>query len=256
MLNQSDAITIGNAVLSEVQNLSIPKIHKAVAAGGMDAGQLPAASDRSVLMPKVYRLFSELSHEAKVRAIPILAGQIFQSPQRRDDAQNLIHLLEQHGFQYVSGSVVPIGFLDERESRHLPQSAAVELSGAMDRLTREDLTGAITNACGAVDSTTTALMNKHGLGTAEAFSAKVNTVVNRLGVFDDLRTEMETMGLRPEDARAIAADLHEVTKKSADALAAMRRTMGDVHGRKKTTVQMVYSAVKLASALCGFLEGR
>ena len=252
MMNPQQAVAVGNALLSEIQNLSVPKIHKAVAAAGMDAGQLPPEADRAKLMPKVYGLFSALSHDDKVRVIPILAEQIFQQQQ----PDSLVRLLQQHGFHYINGGVVPIGFVDEREAFHLPQTAATELSGAMDRLMRGDLSGAVTNACGAVDSTTSRLMTKHGLASAQAFSAKVITVVNGLQIFEGLQQEIEGMGVPAAEAKTIAANLHDATKKAADALAAMRRTMGDVHGKKKATVQMVYSSVKLASAICGFMEGK
>lgn len=254
MITEADAIRIGNAILSEVQELSIPKIHRAVAAAGMNTGLLPEKPDRSLLMPKVYQLFSKLPYEDKVRAIPILAEQVFSNAASPAHSQELVRLLEQHGFIYVNGAVVPIGFVDEREAQHLPQMAALELSGAMDRLTRNDLTGAITNACGAVDSTTSMLMQKHQLGTAIAFSAKVNTVIGGLKTFNKIYQELLSLGVPQQDAQSITNNLYEVTKRATDALGTMRRTMGDVHGQKKTTVQMVYSSVKLAAAICGLLE--
>ncbi|MFZ0312929.1 MAG: hypothetical protein WAL85_09500 [Candidatus Korobacteraceae bacterium] len=67
---------------------------------------------------------------------------------------------------------------------------------AVGRLAAGDESGAITSACGAVDATTTMLYEKHNLGKSDAsFQAKVNTVLNRLGVFEKLEKELQEVGM-------------------------------------------------------------
>jgi hypothetical protein len=170
--------------------------------------------------------------------------------------ERLTRLLQQHGYQYDKGALVKIGVLDEREARHLPQTATSELAKAIGRLAEGDESGAVTAACGAVDATTTALYEKHRLDDPGAsFQAKVNTVIDRLGVFDKLERELREINIKPEDARKIREEMQEATKHATEALQVIRRTNGDVHGTKPTYTRVVYDTIKWASAICGLFEG-
>jgi len=102
----------------------------------------------------------------------------------------------------------------------------------------------------------TELYHKHGLGDpAGSFQAKVNTVMNHLGISSKIERELTEIGIGPEDARKIAAEIHEATKHATEALQVIRRTVGDVHGTKPTYRRIVYDTVKWASAICGLFEG-
>ena len=139
--------------------------------------------------------------------------------------------MHQHGYEYMNGSFVPVGLLDERESRYLPSTATFELTKAMSRLADNDESGAITAACGAVDATTTALYDKHSLGDPSAsFQTKVNTVLNRLKVLEKLERELTELGLKAGDAHRLAEEIHAATKHASEALQLIRRT----NGRHKT----------------------
>lgn len=261
-MTEGDVQTLGNAILSEVtRSLSIPSIREAAAAAGMDAARIPATSEaqggmgsRAEVTPALHRLFGELPPDRKERALPILADRVIA---RGEEAgTRLRNLLEQHGYQYDRGVFAKISVLDPREARHLPQTAASELAKAIGRLAEGDESGAITAACGAVDATTTALYVKHNLGDPGAsFQAKVNTIMDRLGVFDKLERELQDIRIKPEDARKIRTETQEATKHATEALQVIRRTIGDVHGTKQTYTRVVYDTIKWASAICGLLEG-
>src|SRR5436309_2297152 len=170
MMTEEEVQTLGSAILSEVtRNLSIPSIREAAAAAGIDAARIPATSEaqggmgsRAEVTPALHRLFGELSAERKERALPILADRVMA---RGEEARTrLTKLLEQHGYQFHRGLLSKVGVLDEREARHLPQTATSEPAKAIGRVAEgdeSDESGAITAACGAVDATTTALYEKH-----------------------------------------------------------------------------------------------
>jgi hypothetical protein len=120
-----------------------------------------------------------------------------------------------------------------------------------------DENGAITAACGAVDTATIAIYAKQGWGPPpDSFQAKVNTVLSKLHVYDEMFEELKQIGLKAEDAKSIVAELYEATKHAANALQVIRRSLGDVHGKKPTYTRLTYDTIKWASAICGLLEGR
>jgi hypothetical protein len=248
--------TLGNALLGKLMELRLQERYRIAARAGMDvSGVSESDAQRNVPVNNaIARAFSSLDMESRRRALPILADAIATSNQHHQ--QDLNRLLHQHGYEYINGSFVPVGLIDEREAPFLPPTALTDLAKAISRLADNDQSGAITAACGAVDATTTALYEKHGLGEASApFQAKVNTALNRLGVFEKLKQDLIEIGIKPSDAKKIADETGEATKHAVEALQVIRRTNGDVHGTKPTYTRVVYNTIKWSSAVCGLLEG-
>lgn len=216
--------------------------------------EVPAVENNALVNPAIARAFGKLDQDAKQRATVVMANEVASRGElERDD---LARLLGQHGYQYVNGSFVPVGLIDEREKQFMPASSAEQISTAIDRLVNGDESGAITSACGAVDTATTAIYQKQNWGPPpDSFQAKVNTVMGKLNIFAEMEKELTEIGVKAEDAQVIAKELHETTKHAANALQVIRRTLGDVHGKKPTYVRLSYDSVKLASAICGLLEG-
>lgn len=176
---------------------------------------------------------------------------------RPHEQEELVRLLTQHGYEYVDGAFVRTPLTDEREKRFIPPSAAEQISMAFDRLASGDEGGAVTSACGAIDTVTNALYEKHNWGPPpNSFQAKVNTAFDKLGIYDEMLRELKEVGVKPVDAEEIRRELHEVTKHAANALQVIRRALGDVHGRKPAYGRLTYDSIKWASAICGLLEGK
>lgn len=247
---EAEVLIIGNAVIAELtEQLSIPKIRQAVGRAGFDAGRIPAEDRRASVVPAVQKLFGEMPFEQKLRVLPILAGNL--------SGESVNKLLKPHGHQFVDGHFVPLATADARESRFMPPSSAEQISTAFDRLSVGDEDGAIAAACGAVDTATVAAYEKHNLGQPpESFQAKVNTVMGALKVYEEMEDNLIQLNVKPETAREIVAELHETTKHAANALQVIRRTLGDVHGKKPAYTHLTYDAIKWASAICGLLEGK
>lgn len=262
-LPPEDVSALGYALLSEVFKLSIPSIRRIVGRAGIDASQIPSRSEaqggggsRAEVVPAVQRLFGAMSEDRRIRCLPILADSLmWEYGADSNAARNLECLLGQHGFQYVDGTFVPIKALDERERKFVPGSAFTEITAAFDRLALGDESGAITKACGAVDSTTTAIYEKNRWEHNPSFQAKVNTVFTRLETFERLEADLVSIGICPDDARKIAGEARETSKHAAEALQVIRRAMGDVHGTKPALRKTAYDSIKWASAICGLLEG-
>lgn len=251
------------ALRSELNKLSVQDIRNTAAAAGIDVSRITANAEartgvgsRAEVMPAIDRLFAELCADAKEAGLRILAERLVAKGSELEASVQAI--LGRHGFQFIAGVFVPVGLLDTRESGFLPPTAASEIARATARLTDGDESGAITAACGAVDLVTQALYRAHGLGDPAqvSFQAKVNTVLKKLNVFDEMQREFVALGIAHSDAAELVDHVRSATNHAAHALQILRRTMGDVHGSRPTLRRTAYDAVKWASAICGLLEGR
>jgi hypothetical protein len=253
-LAQDEITRLGNVVLGKLMTLPIGAKIVLAAQAGIDVSRVPSVQKNAVVNPAIASAFGELDLEGKRRALPILAEGI--TSERPEEGRALTKLLQRHGYQYLDGEFVPVGLLDEREARYLPATATSELTKAITRLTANDESGAITAACGAVDATTTALYEKHALGESSAsFQAKVNTALNRLGIFEKLESQLKEISIKQNDAKKIREEIHQAAKHATEALQVIRRTLGDVHGSKPAYKKIAYDTIKWASAICGLFEG-
>ncbi len=260
-LSDEEITRLWGALRSELNRLSVQNIRNTAAAAGIDVTQVPATSEartglgsRAEVMPAIDRLFGAMSRQGRITALRVLAERLTDNEQ----SGSVQEILGKHGFQFIAGSFVPVGLLDTREAQYLPASSASELAKATKRLVDGDYTGAITAACGAVDTETQRIYRDHPeLGPAPiSFSAKVNTVLRYLGAYDDMKSEFEEIGMTAKDATDAVAEIQKTTNHAAQALQVLRRCMGDVHGSKPALRQSAYDTIKWASAICGLLVGR
>jgi len=250
------------ALRSRLNGLSVQNIRNTAAAAGIDVTQIPSTSEartglgsRAEVMPVIDRLFRELSQEAKVTALRILAEELRRPGGEAEETVD--EILGRHGFVFVNGRFVPVDLLDARERQFLPPSSSAELARAMSRLVDGDESGAITSACGAVDKVTKEIYRSLGIGDPRrvAYQAKVNTVIKHLLIFDNMCSDLIDAGLSEDDANTVVDNIRSATNGAAQALQVLRRTMGDVHGSELALRKTAYDCIKWSAAICGLLEG-
>ena len=143
-ISKEDVGRLFGVLFAELRTLSLTTARTAVAEAGITGINAPQQY-WDPFLTGVERAFCRLEPEARLTAIVILAN-------RFSDSEDVRKLFELHGYEYVDGTFVPVALLDQREARYLPPSSASELAKAMKRLVDGDETGAITAACGAVDT--------------------------------------------------------------------------------------------------------
>lgn len=248
ILSDEEIGRLFGVLLAELRTLSLTSARAAVAAAGITGVNAPAQY-WDPFLAGVERVFHRLAPEGRLAALRILAGRFSAS----ETVRNLFAL---HGYECLDGTFVPTGMLDQREARYLPPSSASELAKAMKRLTDGDETGAITAACGAVDSLMQQLYSVNSLGDPGkvGFAAKVNTAAKRLCIFENMQNEFVSLGVDPTHAQTLVTEMRKATNHAAQMLQTLRKTMGDVHGSKPASRRAVYHAIKWASAICGLFK--
>jgi hypothetical protein len=213
-----DTNRILGVMLSEIQSLRMTDAQQAVAAAGI----IVTAQYWHPFRTQVNDAFQQMTVDDRLIALRILGGHLSGNERVRT-------LLAQHGFEYVDGTFVPTAILDQREARYLPPSSAAELAKAMKRLVDGDETGAITSACGAVDTLMQRVYATAGLGEPgnASFSTKVNTAASRLGIFDDMASEFLAIGMKSDDVSSIVTHMQKATNHAAQMLQILRRSMGE-----------------------------
>jgi len=255
-MTDAEISAVGNALIAMVSELSVRQKCTIAGKAGITVGVVPSEYKNTFVDSSIRKGFADLDIGGKLKALPILAEQLMAG---HDDARTkeTVHLLGQHGFQYIDGQFVPVGLLDEREAHHLPKKAASELAKAISRLANGEESAAITSACGAVDLTTSAAYDKYSLGKLpNSFQTRVNVVMDKLGIYEEIDQELVALNISSGDAKQISEEMHETIKHAANALEMIRRTQADAHGTKPAYRRVAYDAVKWASAICGLLEGR
>jgi hypothetical protein len=247
-LSDTDLSRVLGVMLSGLHGLGMTQARRVVSeAGIVGLGQIQhwVPFDGAV-----ESAFFQMDSEQRLISLKIIGNQL-------SDNGKVKNLLAQHGFEFVDGTFVPTAMLDQREAHFLPTSSASELAKAMKRLVDGDDSGAITAACGAVDT----LMQKiyllpelSGLSVDSSFSTKVNTAIARLNIFEHMESDFLSIGMKPDDAKDILSEMRKATNHSAQMLQILRRAMGDVHGSKPALRRSAYDAIKWSSAICAMFE--
>ena len=255
-LTDDEVNTLGSVLMGMLYDLSIQKKCTIASKAGLDISEVPSVQSNAVVNPALRAAFAKLDKQRKLKALPILAEQILKVSGSAESG-DLVQLLQQHGYQFVGGAFLPVGLLDEREAHHLPQTSASELATAMSRLAKGEESAAITSACGAVDLATSAAYERYGLGTLpNSFQTRVNVVMEKLKIYEEIEQDLVAIGIKPIDANNIAKEMHETIKHAANALEVIRRTQADAHGTKPAYKRLAYDSVKWAAAICGLMEGK
>jgi len=259
MLDQPTVRAVFGAVVAKLHNpqdgefISARNFYVAGLAAGLDmrAGD---AERRGPTLGAITNSFGALSPEEQNRALNSLVGSLLGSGNA--NAASGAAILDGFGLAWDGNKIVPAGVLDERERAFLPATSANDLAKAVDRLSKGDESGAISAACGAVDLATGAVYEQMNLGDPGrvSFSAKINTALGAMKVFEGMREEFVAVGLDDDDAEQAATFLRAAINDSSQALQILRKRMDDVHGTRPALRSTAYDAIKFASAICALFK--
>jgi hypothetical protein len=176
-------------------------------------------------------------------------------------AEALQDALRHHGFNLLHDRFLPLDVLDLRSLCNVPAVCHDDLKTAAFRIAGQDYTGAITSACGAVDTLTNAAIERDNVPVRQwnkpSFSSKVNTVLfKHLRVHEEIRDNLIAEATSPADAKDAANRIRGETNKAAQRLRELRPGKSDVHGRKAADHDTACEAIALSLEICRLFNGK
>ncbi len=202
---------------------------------------------------RVDAAYKQLDSEAQRRFVLNVAREIGRRDP--DKHERLNEALRRIGWSLIGESLVPVGVLKPEDLQALPDAARADLAKAADRLST-DPTGAISAACGAVDTVTADVFETHKLGKPgeRSFQERVNLSMQTLGVLGRLQRELEELGWDANRAREFCHNLKGSISQAAKVMETLRSQMGDVHGSKPTLEALAFDSIRWAMILCSLLK--
>jgi len=165
--------------------------------------------------------------------------------------------LRRLGWQLLDGRLLPLELIEQMDLEAVPADSREDLLKAAQRFRDGDLSGAITAACGAVDSACARVYAAHpplGHSGDASFQEKVSKSLEAHGTLTVLETELSELGWPPEGVRRFRENLKGSLNQAAYIMQTLRSRMGDVHGSKPTLEALVFDSIKWATIIVSMLK--
>jgi hypothetical protein len=171
-------------------------------------------------------------------------------------ASDLERRLNRLGFKIEGTSVLPIEVLDPSELAELPDESRTDLLKAAERYMNGDLSGALSAACGAVDTATNRVYSEHNLGDPgkDSFQKKVKESLDRCHVVQRLAQDLVDLGWEAGEIGRVRKNLEGAITQGAYVMQSLRSGMGDVHGTKPVLRPLVFDSIKWATLILRLLQ--
>ena len=206
------------------------------------------------LIEELDSILAENNNEWRQRFLTALTEEILQC--RPDLADRVDSYFSRLGWSFVEGKFLPITFLDASDIQEIPANAHEDILKAAARLRDGDFSGAISAACGAVDSVTERIYEEKGLGDpgGASFQEKVVRCLNELGVLSSMESDLIDLVWNTDDAQRLRNNLRGAVNQAAYVMQTLRSNMGDVHGTKPTLKPIVFDSIKWAMLITALLK--
>ena len=243
---------------AQIQNIAsgsgirIPKVHPAYISPNSDAKQST--------LNQVRIAFDSEKQRSEGAAVSVLRD-MATGLRKQVGEETLQEALRDRGFNFVDGKFLQLDVLDIRLLHTVPALCHDDLKTAGVRIAYRDYTGAITSACGAVDTLTNAVIKRDGIEIRQrdeaSFATKVNFVLfKHLMVHEEMRENLITEGKSSAYAGDAAMRKRGETNQAAKKLQKLRPRKADVHGRKSANEETAREAMALSLEICRRFNGK
>ena len=202
---------------------------------------------------QINKLYHDLYPDQKQHfAVNVARGIITQNPEHRERINEVLNNI---GWALAADSLIPIDILDPSDLMNLPQATRKDLSKAAERLTN-DMSGAITNACGAVESVCAEVYEKYNLGEVvkASFQEKVNKSLEAVKGLEKLKDELLLLGWEEGKTEILCKNLKGAVSQAAYVMQSLRSGMGDVHGSKPALNTLAFDSIKWSIIISSLLR--
>ncbi|RDD92967.1 hypothetical protein DTW89_10795 [Acidovorax sp. BoFeN1] len=215
--------------------------------GGATKGQLMSAIDEQV---------GRMDSRTRSHFLTILIEEILR--RRSEMQEKLSEYLSRLGWSFVSQTLVPLEVFDVSILADTPDESHKDLLKAAQRLRDGDLGGAISAACGAVDTATSKVYEEQRLGdpTRASFQERCKRAALAKGVLTELDRQLDALGWSQAEVSPFKKNLEGALNQGAYVMQTLRSHMGDVHGTKPILRSLVFDCLRWAELIVGSLVER
>jgi hypothetical protein len=243
--------------------LTFSQIKEIVGLAGVDLSAVahldqkpPKSATKGQLMTALDGIVGGMEEGAKGRFVALA---IEESLRRRPALKERIdELLSRLQWSYSEGTLTPLQIFDPADLTETPTDSHQDLRKAAARFRDGDLTGAISAACGAVDSAIAAIYADEGLGdpTQASFQERCKKASNARGVMPELEAQLRSLGWSEKDIQPFRKNFEGSLNQGAYVMQTLRSKMGDVHGSKPILRPLVFDCLKWAELFVASLVAR
>jgi|GEM_PF-547917 len=261
--DSDDLLKAWPAVRACLQRLHFYDIKEVAGLAGFDVTaaahlvQKPqAGATKGELMSAVDLQVAQMSLPERRRFLTTLIEEILR---RRPGEQELLsEYLSRLGWSFTNEVLVPLELFNVEALVDTPSDAHHDLVKAAQRLRDGDLGGAISAACGAVDTVTSRVYEDFGLGDpADAsFQERCKKAAAARGVLPELDRQLADLGWQQADILPFRKNFEGALNQGAYVMQTLRSHMGDVHGTKPILRSLVFDSLRWAELLVGALVER
>ncbi|MGJ0491393.1 hypothetical protein [Methylobacter sp.] len=175
---------------------------------------------------------------------------------KSETQEQLEKYLSRLGWQVIDGNVIPVELLDNIDLQELDEVSRDDLIKSAKRLRDGDLSGAISAACGAVDSITNKIYQNKSLGdpTKASFQQRCTEALKAVGVFTAIGDQLKDIDWKDSGIVPFNKNFEGSLNQAAFVMQNLRANMSDVHGTKPVLRPLVFDSIKWAQILVRLLS--
>lgn len=259
----ADFLAAWPAVRACLQELIFYDIKEVTGLGGLDVTTLAhldqkqqGGASKGQLMTAVDRQYAKMLPSAREKFLTIIIEEVLR--RRPQSQEKLSEYLDRLGWSFVDQTLVPIQVLSPQTLDDTPGECRKDLLKAAQRFRDGDLSGAISAACGAVDSATAMVYRQMSLGDpADAsFQEACKKAAQAKGVLTTLDEQLKELGWPQSEIVPFHKNLEGALNQGAYVMQTLRSKMGDVHGSKPILRSVVFDCLRWAELIVGSLVAR
>ncbi|MFH1672757.1 MAG: hypothetical protein ABIF87_04960 [Pseudomonadota bacterium] len=208
---------------------------------------------KRVYRQRITAEYSKLSAEQQQRFILNVAREL--TVLNRSYEERINETLRSIGWALVGDKIIQIDALHPSDVLNLPQATIEDLAKAAERLPN-DPSGAISAACGAIDSVCEKIYKDRNLGDSgkASFQEKIKKSIAAVKALENLHTEILAIGWEKKEADIFCHNLNGAISHAAHVMQSLRSNMGDVHGSKPYLAILAFDSIKWAMIISSLLR--
>jgi hypothetical protein len=257
----NSAWSASSAVLKN--KFSFNDIKEIVGLAGFDIGEIAhlvqasgTSTSKGQLISEIARVINFYDDNDKRKFLNIVVEEMMgRNPSVENELEAYLARL---GWQVIDNKVLPISILDRNDIDELDDTVREDLVKASQRYRDGDLSGALSAACGAVDSLTVKIYEDYELGDAAkaSFQERCKVSLNKVGVFDAVKRELSEIDWKESGVVPFGKNFEGALNQAAFIMQTLRANMADVHGTKPVFKPLVFDSIKWAQIIVRLLSGQ